>query len=346
MAETSLDPNSEARKLLLNYFGQNEMMTDCYLRVYGTKIDNKAIQDIKRQVLAVGFKPDMVAQIAAHKDDVAIPQKMRATESAVYTIEIGCPCCRQKGIKHQELRAASLAVKYDAFLAPVYFQSGKYEALNYLTCAVAVCPRCLFASPDKGDFVQFNLTKRQFVQSQVSPGVLSELHDSWPQRKELQESLVPGQIDFFACPRPFPVAMLAYKLADFRAMIEAESKVPFAIFKRANYWVRLSLLARQSGEDGMPELEQALEFYKNAFYLTDFPSSAAEFQACFVLFSIYLRMGKLKEARDYIGVLELSKKNIADRKDPNAARILDHWLESAKRRWEDKENPNLWDMPK
>lgn len=341
------EENSEIRTQLLNYFGQNEMMVETYLRIYGPKIDMKAVQDVRTRVLIASFNPDAVASISAMEDEKTVAKKAPAgDESPVYSIDLGCPSCKQKGIPHQELRAASLLIRHDPFLAPVYFSAGKYHNLNYLTCAVAVCPRCLFASPDKADFVQFDLSRRQFVQSQIPPSVIKEIHDAWPARRVLQETVSPERPDFFQCPRPFSIALLSYRLADIRASIEAENKIPFATFKRANYWVRMALLQKQSGREELPLLEKALQHFKSAFYLSDFPSSAAEFQSCFVLFSLYLRFGKLKEARDYVGVLEQCKKHIGERKEPNAAKVLDHWLEQAKKRWEDKDNPNLWDLPK
>ncbi len=348
MSNPRPEESGEIRSQLMNYFGHNEMMVETYLRLYGTKIDMKAIQDVRTQVLISSFNPDSVSNIEVMEEEKPEPKKKTATgtESPVYSIDLGCPSCKQKGIQHQELRAASLMVKHDPFLAPVYFSTGKYQNLNYLTCAVAICPRCLFASPDKKDFVQFDLSRRQFVQSQIPPPVIREIHDAWPARRVLQESVVPDRPDFFQCPRPFSVALFSYRLADMRATIEADNKVPFATFKRANYWVRMALLQRQSGKDDSPMLEKALQNFKSAFYLSDFPSSAAEFQSCFVLFSLYLRFGQLKEARDYISILEQCKKNIGDRKEPNAAKVLDHWLDQAKKRWEDKDNPELWGIPK
>lgn len=341
------EDNSEIRSQLMNYFGHNEMMVDTYLRLYGSKIDLKAIQNVRTQVLIAAFNPESVSNIGVMEEEAATPKKITkgGEESPVYSIDLGCPSCKQKGIPHQELRAASLLVKHDPFLAPVYFSTGKYHNLNYLTCAVAVCPRCLFASPDKADFVQFDLSRRQFVQSQIPPAVIKEVHDAWPARRVLQENVVPERPDFFQCPRPYNVALLSYRLADMRAAIEAENKIPFSTYKRANYWIRMALLQKQSGKEENPMLEKALQHFKAAFYLSDFPSSAAEFQSCFIIFSLYLRFGQLKEAREYISVLEQSKKHIGERKEPNAAKVLDHWLDRCKKRWEDKENPDLWNLP-
>lgn len=348
MAVSRPEDNSEIRSQLLGYFGHNEMMVDTYIRLYGSKIDMKAIQDVRTQVLISAFNPDTVSSIGVMAEETPSPKKISAggDESPVYSIDLGCPSCKQKGIPHQELRAASLLVKYDPFLAPVYFSTGKYQNLNYLTCAVAVCPRCLFASPDKADFVQFDLSRRIFVQSQIPPPVIREIHDAWPSRRTLQESVVPDRPEFFQCPRSFAVALLSYRLADMRATIEADNKIPYSNFKRANYWVRMALLQRQSGRDETPMLEKALSHFKNTFYLSDFPSSSAEFQSCFVIFSLHLRFGQLKEARDYISVLEQSKKHVGERKEPNAAKVLDHWLDQCKKRWEDKDNPDLWNLPK
>jgi|GEM_PF-1154607 len=341
MPEIKLDDSSDIRPQLLLYFGHSEMMVNRYIQLYGNKINMRAIQDVRNQILASDFNPAVVTLPKV----VPAQKPVQILESPVFTIDLGCPSCRSKGIKHNELRASSLVIRSDAFLAPVYFSIGKYMPLNYLSVAVAVCPRCLFASPDKKDFVQFNMTKRQFVQSQISPGIMSEIRDTWAARKLIQDTLVPGEVDYFICPRPLEIAILTYRLADQRASVEAASKAPFSMYKRANYWLRIALLERQAGKDDTLSLQKALEFNKEAFFRSDFPSPTAEYQTCFVIFSLYLCFAMLKEARDYLSVMEQSRKPLEERKDTAALQALDQWLNLAKSRWEDRDNPALWALP-
>lgn len=335
MEATPTNDREEIRRRLGIFFNQNMDLVDRYIQIHGPRINMKAIQEIRDEAQSI---PE---SIVLETPDTAVSSGL---ESPVYPVELECPSCRQKGVLHRELRASAMAIKNDAFLAPVYFPMARYQNLNYLTVAIAVCPRCFFASPDKKDFIQFNRTTRQNVSSQISTGILSEIQDTLAERQELVESAKAGK-DFSACPRPIPLAILSYKLADQRAKVESESKTPYAIYKRAHYWTRIALLLRQARQDDRPALEQALTLFKDAFFHTDFPNANAEFQSCFIIFSLYMRFGMLKEARDYVTVMEQSKKDVEARKDPGALPALNQWLGMAKARWEDKDNPKLWDVP-
>jgi len=331
MTESLTPEQEELRRRLDIFLNQDQEKVERYLHLNGYKINMKAIQEIRDEPKII-TEPESMADSSSGKED------------PTYTIELSCPCCRYKGIIHRELRASALSVKNDAFLAPVYFPIGKSQALNYLTIAVAVCPKCFFASPDKKDFVQFNRTTRQSVPSQIPPGILSALQDDTAARQEIVETSKLGA-DFTGCPRPYPLAILSYRLANARARIEAENKVQFAIYKRANYATRLALLHRQAGLDDTAELENALALFKDAFYRTDFPNANSEFQSCFIIFTILIRFGKMKEARDYVTVMEQSKKEVEERKDRTAGAALSQWLGMSKARWEDKDNPKLWEIP-
>jgi len=338
MAEEITPDLDEVRRRLSIFFGNNQSLVERYLQVNGSKISMKAIQDLRDEFGAselATLVPEALPEATATRSN---------GETPIFTIELDCPCCRTKGIPHRELRASAMSIKNDAFLAPVYFPVGKFAALNYLSVTVSVCPRCFFASPDKKDFVQFNRTTRQHIPSQLSTGILSEIQDSIAERQEMVESAHLGK-DFTACPRPLPLAILSYQLADQRARIESESKNSYAIYKRASYWTRIALLQRMAKFDDTSSLERSLTLFKESFYRTDFPNANCEFQSCFIIFSIYLRFGQMKEAREYVTVMEQSKKEVEERKDPTAIQALNQWLGMSKARWEDKDNPAVWDVP-
>jgi uncharacterized protein (DUF2225 family) len=337
MAEINAPDLAEVRRRLGIFLGQNQTLVERYLQVHGPKINMKAIQDLREEVAADSVQSPIPIT------NVTEPQDTN-TEPPVFSIELECPCCRTKAIVHRELRASAMSIKNDAFLAPVYFPVGKYAKLNYLSVSVSVCPRCFFASPDKKDFIQFNRTTRQQLPSQLSAGILSEIQDSLAERQEMVESAHIDK-DFTVCPRPLPLAILSYRLADQRARIEAESKNPFAIYKRASYWTRIALLQRMAKLEDTQALEQALALFKESFYRTDFPNANCEFQSCFIIFSIYLRFGQEKQAREYVTVMEQGRKEVEERKDPNAAQALSQWLGMTKARWEERDNPQIWEIP-
>lgn len=322
----------EIRRRVTLLLHNDTQKVDRYIELYGYTLNMKGIQEVREATLP--------------NDPEATPEAAPSgLESPIYTIEMTCPCCREKEIVHRELRASAMAVKNDPFLAPVYSPIGKFEKLNYLTVAVAVCPKCFFASPDKKDFIQYNRTTKQTIPSQLGTGLISSLQDSLAERMEIVEKAKVGK-NFAEFPRSIPLAILSYRLADHRAKIESESKNPYAIYKRASYATRISLLHRQANLDEIPSLEHALTLFQEAFYRTDFPNANLEFQSCFIIFSILLRFGKEKEARDYLTVMEQSKVEVQERNDPAALQALNTWLGMAKARWEDRKDPDLWALPK
>lgn len=325
MTEQSIEQTDEIRRRLLIFFQNDQSLVDQYIQEYGPVIQMKAIQCIREKLQA----------IVEEDPNLEVP---------TYSITLECPCCRTKDIVHRELRASAMSVRNDPFLAPVYFPVGKFKALNYLTVSVAVCPKCYFASPDKKDFIQFNKSSKQTVPSRLTIGVIAELQDSMAERMEMVDRARCGK-DFQAQVRAIPLAILSYRLAEQRARIEQEGKIPFAILKRASYQVRIALLLRQSGEDDSSALERALALYKDAYYRTDFPNPNTEFQSCFIIFSVHLKFGQLKEARDYVTAMEQSKKRIEELNDSSALQSLNQWLGMTKARWDDRENPHLWDTP-
>ncbi len=302
-----------------------------YLSLYGYTLNMKGIQEVRE-----GTVPDEASPAPVDKN--------AGLEIPVYNVDLTCPCCREKNVLHRELRASAMAVKNDAFMVPVYSPIGKFQKLNYLTVAVAVCPKCFFASPDKKDFIQFNRTTKQSTPSQLSPSIISQLQDTMAERQEMVEKAKVGK-DFASYPRSLEMGILTYQLALQRASVEAYNKNPFAIYKRASYLTRIALLQKQSKQDELPTLEKALTLFQEAFYRTDFPNANLEFQSCFVIFSILLRFGKEKEARDYLSVMEQGKKEVEERNDPTAVQALNTWLGMAKARWDDRKDPDLWNIP-
>ena len=315
--------NNEIKRRLLLLLENNEYLVDEYIQKNGFTIDIDAIKAIRQQ--------------QTNGND-------KALSSPVYEIHLTCPCCHTKGIAHRELHASAMAVRNDPFMAPVYFPLEKYEPLNYLTLSVAVCPHCYFASPDKKDFIQYNKTRKTNIPSQLSPGVIAELQEETPKRQKLvNESSF--KTSFQKKRRSMNQAILSYTLANMRAEIETENKTPFSTVKQGGYFTRIALLKRQNGEEYEEALKEALKHYKKAYFLSDFPSHNIEFQSCFIIFSIHLRFGELKEAREFVAVMDQSKKELEENNERSALSSLNSWLDQAKTRWEDRDEDNLWDLP-
>jgi hypothetical protein len=83
MSESTTPPVEEVRRRLAIFFNQNQAMVDRYLQLHGVAINMKAIQEVRDEVNSLP-KPAEAEENQSH------------LESPVYSVDLECPCCRQK----------------------------------------------------------------------------------------------------------------------------------------------------------------------------------------------------------------------------------------------------------
>ncbi|MCL2101388.1 MAG: DUF2225 domain-containing protein [Fibromonadales bacterium] len=369
------EKTQEIHRRLMVLFKNQSQMADAYIEQFGTEINMKNIQAIRTEFPGLGDtnsmpvaampaetsaetekEPEVEAPSAAVTatemflkfNDRAFdtPQGDPTLESPLYPRVVDCPICQKWGLNSQELRAKSLSVESDPFMAPVYKSTGRFRALNYLLASVTVCESCFMASPDRKDFQLYNRTTRQNQSSQLAPQVIRELKETTDLRKAFFEKTGIGDA-LFKIPRSYAAAIVSYQLADIRAEVEAGAKIQGAYFKRGNYWTRIALLCRQAGMDDNKPLQIAAEHFKTAFYMSDFPKAELECQTIYTLFNLCLYFGKAKEARDYLTILDKNRQDLEKMENPpeeNYASVR-KWLAMGKTRWEDRDEPNFWKTP-
>lgn len=349
MSDSAIE--QELRRRLLILFKNSTPMVDSYIHQFGTEINMKNIQAIREQFAANTGSSSGTSEALTKPnytpEALAEPVLDSALESPIYSVLVDCPVCKLWSLNSYELKAKALTVENDPFFAPVYSSTGRFQPVNFLTASITVCTRCLFASPDRKDFVQYNKLRRQTDPSQIPPNVLSELQENTPQRLALKETMGIGE-ELFKIPRSFAAAALSYQLADMRAAHEVAGKVPTAFYKRGSYWVRIALLRRQSKMDDTSALEQAVLHYQQAFMHSDFPTNALEYQTLYLLFTLLLRLGRQKEARDYLTVLDKTRQELEKSNAPTAQSnltVLKKWIEMGRNRWEDREEARIWKTP-
>jgi hypothetical protein len=359
----SEDNNQEIRRRLLVLFKNHGEMTDAYISQFGTEINMKNIQAVRAQFPSAGETSSMPVAAGGEPGGEAqektlevifnfsgrafeTPQGDPTRESPLYPRVVDCPICKKWGLNSLELRAKSLSIMNDPFMAPVYVTVGHFQEVNYLLASVTVCQGCLLASPDRRDFVLYNRATRQNQDSQMVPQVIRELKETTEKRKAFFDKTKIGDA-LFKIPRCYAAAIVSYQLADIRAELEGGAKVSGAFYKRGNYWTRIALLCRQAGMDDIRALEIAAEHFKTAFMLSDFPKQELEFQTLYILFNIYLYFDKQKEARDYLAVLDKTKQDLekSENVPDGVLPACKKWLDMGKNRWEDREMPNFWKTP-
>jgi len=360
----SEDKTQEIHRRLMVFFKNHSEMADAYISKFGTEINMKNIQSIRAEFPGVGDTSSMPSAQTEEPEAQAPPQNTMdvvfkfndksfetpqgdpTRESPLYPRVVDCPVCQKWGLNSQELRAKSLSVMTDPFMAPVYKSTGLFQEVNYLLACVTVCDGCLLASPDRKDFVLYNRTTRQNQDSQLAPQVVRELKETTDKRKAFFEKTGIGDA-LFKLPRSYAAAIVSYQFADIRAEVEAGAKVQGAFFKRGNYWTRIALLCRQAGMDDRQPLQIATEHFKTAYYMSDFPKVDLECQTIYTLFNLHLYFGKAKEAYDYLGILDKSRQDLEKSETPNVESLasIKKWLGMGRTRWEDREMPNFWNTP-
>ena len=106
-----------------------------YIRQYGPSIDIKNIKAVKEAKAKSIMAPD---------EGVG--------DDPIFEIKLICPVCGREGISCFELRAKSQQIVKNKFLVPSYEGASGFKTVDYSFLSVTVCPRCLFASPDKKDW--------------------------------------------------------------------------------------------------------------------------------------------------------------------------------------------------
>ncbi len=316
-------------KKKLNTLLEDETLVEKYIRQFGTEINIKYIKQIKTAA------PKQSGKARVEKG-----------EDPVFKIKVRCPICHQPNIECAELKAKSQSVTFDPFMTPIFQGSSGFRTVDYSRVAVAVCPRCFFASPDKKDFITYSLTSRMEVRPQLNALVINRLKETIPQRKD-QMRHVEEPNGYFSIPRETEASLASYQLAVLRAKIEADMDVPHSLYKAGAYCLKKALICRQDGLDDDEDLKEALKYLTQCFRESNIPSQDLENQVIYVIVALFLRLGDEKQAYDYIQVLDKllaelreKQKTVPTVKTGSA----ENWLAKAKFLWEDRENPDLWKL--
>lgn len=306
---------------------KDEVLVNKYLRVFGPRLDMGNIAKLKQEQVKSGADGG-----TGEKDD------------PTYQIKVKCPICGQSDIFCYEIKAKSLTATLDRFLAPRYQGVKPFRTVNYSLYAVTVCPTCLFASPDKRDFITFSVQVNAENKSQLSPYVIEELRKKVEERK----SLLPGGTDaaaFFSHPRTVKAGIAAYRLAIHRAQVEASLETPLAWYKAGMYGLKIALFMRDAGESDDGVLKEAADYLSKSFRNSELKSPDLEYQLLYILSALFLRLGDATQCQSYMGVLDKWKSELAKqaKDDPKVTTAhVDRWLDKAKELWTDREVPDLW----
>jgi uncharacterized protein (DUF2225 family) len=219
-------------------------------------------------------------------------------EDPIFTISVSCPVCGQTGITGHELRAKSQSMSQNKFLVPLYKGTGGYRTVDYTLLNVTVCPRCLFASPDKKDFSRQATDKTNEIKSQLTSNLIISLQEKIGARKRMLSG-VSNYRSYFYRPRTDQAAIDSYRLAIARANIETWHDVPYSYFKQASYTLRIAKIYKDGGRNNADILKSALAIFEESFKRSECQREEIEIQVLYLIVALSVKLGEARKAKLY-----------------------------------------------
>ena len=322
-----IDENGVRRRLKI-MLGTDKLVEE-YIKLYSFRIDItkvKAMRSVTEKVLNISAPGETAA------------------DDPVYTVFLKCPSCYMTNLPSFELKSKSLQVLTDRFGMPHYRAQGKYRVVDYNLLSVTVCPQCLFASPDKRDFIGRDPARASEIPPRLHQGELAAIlavaddRGNWlsAQKLDPMEDLIPRT-------RTPAAGMASYELAIQRAEIEFKRNVPFSAYKIAAYTLKLATIAETYEMDPQPYLVKALKGYLTCFERSNAPGFNYEGQVLYQVIALALRLNQMEIAGSYIGVLDRSKVRV-ESGNVDAAILASflRWYKASRDIWADRDNPDLW----
>jgi uncharacterized protein (DUF2225 family) len=310
----------EVKRRLLSLLNDANLVNE-YLRQYGPTLDIKHIKTIK----------DARAKISTLGDE-------GSGQDPIYEIKVECPVCNIDDIICCEPRAKSQQIIKNKFLVPNYTGASGFKTVDYTLLAVTVCPRCLFASPDKKDWT------RTEEKTQLPSNVIMTLQEKIGERKAILRAVTDIK-GYFSRPRSPDAAIVSYQLAMSRARVEAWYEQAYALYKLGAYALRIAKIVKDTGGDNREALREALGFFEESFRTSNCPSEEIEMQVLYSIVALNIKLGDEKKANSFIGVFtNLHNARVVEMKqDPKLQTlIIDRWSDKAKFLWEDRDRADLF----
>jgi hypothetical protein len=269
--------------------------------------------------------------------------------SPIMTYEVECPICFTKKIKFYVLKAKSLSMRTNVFEIPIYESSPKFTHIDFNELIHAVCPHCFFVASKKSDFISLDSSTDTRTNSQCDEKIISHFQNF---RRDVMTILQDTFInkDSFKEPRTPEGVMTSYKLAIYRASLEIFYKFPYSYLKRARLFLRMYYLHNKFYKNFNSDyLVKAAEDLEEVFKLSDFPDRNYEFEVCYLLAAISIRLGDDGKAGNFIKILDQSKGEMTQKaKDNPNVNLTDinKWLGKTKELWQSRTETDVWKLEK
>ena len=326
-----IDENGVRRRLKI-MLGSDKLVED-YIAANGFRVDITKIQAMIKPL------PEKIVEFGdpGQTDD----------DDPVFTVFLKCPSCYQTRLPSHELKSKSQQILTDKFGMPTYHALGKFKAVDYNLISVTICPQCLYASPDKKDFITRDPAARTHeIPARLHQGELAAILAAADDRASwLAAQNLDATKDLLPRTRTPQAGLASYELALQRAKIEFGRNVPFSAYKMAGYSLKKAVICRTYGMDETEDLSKALKFYVLCFERSNAPGFQHEGLVLYQVIALGIRLGQMDVAGSYFGVLDRSKMRLdGSKEDPQVVSTFMRWYNAAREIWSDRENPDLWTL--
>jgi hypothetical protein len=263
--------------------------------------------------------------------------------------EVECPICFTQKIKFYALKAKTVSMRPNVFEIPIYEPSPKYTHIDFNELTHSVCPHCFFVASKKSDFINFDPSTDSRIDSQCDKKILNHFQN-FPKEVMtiLQDCFV--NHESFQYPRTSEGVLTSYKLAVYKATLEIFYKIPYSYLKRARFYLRMYYFHNKFYKKlNSDYLMRAAEDLEEVFKLSDFPDRNYEFEVCYLLVAVNIRLGDDGKAGNFIKILDQSKGELTQKaKDNPNVNLTDinKWLGKTKELWQSRTEEDVWKLEK
>lgn len=263
----------------LKMFLKDDEAINCYINNYGYDLNMANIKKI-------------------NSDNTAI---ITEDKNPLYRLKLSCPLCKTE-LTGFDIKAKSMLIKYDWFFNPYYTAVNDFKNFDFSLYMVSVCPKCLFASPDRKDFRQFNSYLQTYSEPQTKSELIPQYNKSYSKRLEIIDFKESNKNLFEKFPRPLDLAIMGYRLAVFKGESEILFNLTNSHFKTGNYLLRVAKFKRIKGESENKIKEilgSALELFLRAFKLANFTKKEYEYFNLYLIITLFIFLEEENKALEY-----------------------------------------------
>jgi len=339
-SQLHVNKNSQAARFIrikLKAIFMKESLVDLYLKRYGEIVNQVYIDELKAEVKAAE-SGQSVAELSE-----------KAGADAIFECDYVCPACKCNTVIGYNLRSKSQVINETLLLVPHYASMGQYSAVDFSVLQTAVCPKCLYASPDPKDWTRINKFNNTITDSQLSvhTHLLSEIR---AQEKERHARFPDaGNPNYFLRPRTYKKGLESIELSLMRARLEKGHLLPAVNYKIGKQYLKSADIKARNGEDPTEYRNEALKYVESAVKESDCNNLNLELECLYLVIVMSLAAKDKDKAGAFIKVAKdiLTAKKAQNNEEPSAElradiAVVEKWIKRISLQWDYRDEDSHW----